>query len=256
MKNYVLGASFVAGVSMIAAPATAQATGFIGGSYGNIEVDDGTTSVDGDLLGLEGSVAVPLSGLYFQADASLNQISDDTADSNVVFGAAHLGVRNAQWAAAGFIGVSSNEDADSTGIYYGGEFAYYLPQFTIAGGIGLGNFDDTDVDLTAYAAEGRFFATDNFRIDAHGGVGTLDLGGIVEVDTTNLGIGAEWKPDNFPISLYAAYDVNSIDDADLDISTISVGIRFDFGNGTLKLRDRNGPTFRSLGGLEGFGRIF
>jgi hypothetical protein len=256
MKKYILGASLVAGVSMIAAPATAQASGYIGGSYGQIEIDDGTTSVDGDLLGIDGAVAVPLGGLYFQANAAFNQISDDTSDSNLMSGSAHLGVRNAQWALAGFVGVTNNEDLDSTGIYYGGEFAYYLPQFTIALGGGFGNMDDTDVEVNGITAEGRFFATDNFRIDAHGGVGSLDLAGIVEVDTKNIGVGAEWKPDNFPISFYAAYDVSSIDDADLDLSTISVGIRFDFGNGTLKLRDRNGPTFRSLAGLEGFGRIF
>lgn len=246
MKKYLLTASLIAGLSMISAPAMAQASGHVGARFGNVEVDAGGISGDDNLLGVDGAVAFPAgSGMLFQLDGAF--LSADEADVETLLGSAHFGVRNDTWAAGGYVGLTDN-DADN-GVFYGGEFVYYMPQLSLSAGVGAGSFDDSDTDLFGVSGEGRYFVSDNFRIDGRLGILNID-DGVAEDDGFQYGVGAEWKPDSFPVSFFAGADFANFDDSDVDITMLQIGVRFDFGNGTLKARDRNGPAFKALSGFS------
>jgi hypothetical protein len=251
MKKLLLTASLLAGLSMIAAPAMAQATGVVGVSVGSLNLDTGGTDADVDLMGIDGSVAFPVGqGLLLQGNLALSHV-DDPVDGDNISGSANFGMRNSSYALGAYVGMKDNEFIDDTFIGFGGEYIYYMPQMTLSVGGGFGSFDDADADLYGVSGVGRYFVSDNLRFDGRVGFTNIDSGG-TEADGIGLGIGGEWKPDNFPISFNAGYDFQTLDQGgtDLEFTVWSIGARFDFGNGTLKARDRNGPAFRPMAGFD------
>lgn len=255
MKTSLLAVSLAAGIATLAAPATAQMSGHIGASYGNSEIELGGIDADADVIEVDGSLFAPVgSGLVMQGDLSFSQLDDDVDEATLTAGGVHLGFRNAQWALGGYIAGTKNDNSDGKGIFYGGEFLYYFPQFTVSLGGGLGQLEDTfvpvDLDTSGISAEGRFFVTDNLRIS--GNIGRMSIepdGGGGDIDFMGYGASIEFKPDRFPVSIFGAWEATDMDDIDLEVNTLSIGVRFDFGNSTLKSRDRNGATFRSNPGL-------
>jgi hypothetical protein len=253
MKKLLLSAAMLAGLAALtAAPAMAQATGHIGARFGNVDVDLGPVGGDDDLLGVDGAVNFPTGGgLNIQADVGYFTLDDADVDS--VTGSVHLGMRNDQYAFGGYVGLTDN--GDDNGVFYGGEFVYYMPQLSLSAGIGAGSFDDTDTDFLGALGEGRYFVSDNLRFDGRLGFVSVDAGAGGDDDGLTYGIGGEWKPDGLPVSFFAAADFSNFDDSDVDITVLQLGVRFDFGNGTLKARDRNGPAFKALSGFSEAGLV-
>jgi hypothetical protein len=251
MKKLLLSAAIVAGLSAFAAaPAMAQATGFVSASIGSLNLDAGGPDQDVDLMGIDGSVAFPVGqGLLLQGNAAFSHL-DDPVDGDNISGSVNFGMRNANYALGAYVGMKDNELIDDTFVGFGGEYVYYMPQMTLSVGGGFGSFDDADADLYGISGVGRYFVSDNLRIDGRLGYTNIDDGG--ESDGIGAGIGGEWKPDNFPISIFGGYDFQTLDSGgiDTDISVWSIGARFDFGNGTLKARDRSGPAFRPMAGFD------
>jgi hypothetical protein len=251
MKKYLLTASLLAGLSMISAPAMAQASGYVGVAAGNFEVDLGPVSVDDNTIALDGSVAFPTgNGFLLQFDGGYTTF--DESDTDGLFATAHFGLRNDQYAFGGYVGLTDN-DSDN-GVFGGGEYVMYMPQLSLSAGVGFGTFDDTDTDLVGFAGEGRYFVNDNLRFDGRLGWASADTSGS-EGDGVSYGIGGEWKPDTLPLSFFASWDAADIEDAGFDVSWVQLGVRFNFGNGTLKARDRSGPAFKPFSGFTD-GRLF
>ena len=254
MKKLLLSAALLAGVSVfVAAPAMAQATGHVGVSIGSLNLDVGPADNDVDIMGVDGSVAFPVGqGLLLQGNAAWSNL-DDPVDASNISGSVNFGMRNANYALGAYVGVKDNELVDDTFLGFGGEYVYYMPQMTLSVGGGFGSFDDADADVYGISGVGRYFFSDNFRVDGKLGYTNIDDGG--ESDGIGAGIGAEWKPDNFPISIFGGYDFQTLDSGtvETDISVWSIGARFDFGNGTLKARDRSGPAFRPMAGFDSAG---
>ena len=246
MKS-MLKAAVAAAALLAAAPAMAQdAGGFVGLAYGQQELETPFGDADGDAWGAEGSVAFKASGdLVLQFDVNYTEASD--ADYEAVNGTAHVFTRNADYAFGGFVGLSDVES--STSWYAGVEAANFFDTSTVAVGLGYANLDDLDVDLWGVTGEYRWFATDNVRVDGRLGWQTGEFED-ESTDAWNFGVGAEWKIGDSPVSLYATYDSFQFNDFDIDVNTALIGVRFNFGQGSLKDRDRSGPTFRSQGGFD------
>jgi hypothetical protein len=260
MKTYFLSASLLTGMSLlIATPAMAQATGNIGASYGQFKGDVGGADADSNIAAIDGVVSFPVStGMVLQFGGAYSNVDGDFIETSVLEGSAHLGFKQADWAAGAYVGVSQNDDNDLDTFWFGGEYVKYFNQFTLSGAVAVGSIDDADADLMGVGGEGRYFVSDNIRIDGRIGWSKVE-DATTEVDGFNFGIGGEWKPDNFPVSFTASLDQQSIEfgGLDLDLTTMQIGVRFDFGAPTLKARDRSGPSFKTLGGVSpALGKIF
>lgn len=252
MKKLLLSAAMLAGLTALAAaPAMAQATGHVGVTVGSLNLDSGGPDTDVDIMGVDGAVAFNVGqGLVLQGNVALSHLDDPVDDENLS-GSVNFGMRNASYALGAYIVAKDNNLIDDTFLGFGGEYVYYMPQMTLSVGAGFGSYDDADADLYGVSGVGRYFFSDNFRVDGKIGYTNIDSG--AEADGIGLGIGGEWKPDNFPISLTASYDWQSLDGgggADTDVTAWTIGARFDFGNGTLKARDRSGTSFRAAAGLD------
>jgi len=248
MRKYVVTASLLAGLSMVSGAAFAQSSGTVGLNYARADAGAGDT----DSWGVNGGVTIPTSGsLAVLLDGSWS--TNDDADVDVMTGTAHLISRNSDHAWGGFIGLASIDagtggDADAWGA--GGEFAKFFNASTLALSAGYATDDDNNVDVWGVTGEYRIFASDNLRFDIGAGWANVDTG-IGDGDGTQIGAGVEYRFASSPISLGA--NVSHIDsDGGGDADVIGATLRFDFGNDSLKARDRTGNTFGSFGGLAGF----
>lgn len=133
----------------------------------------------------------------------------------------------------------SYSDLGSEGLWtVSGVAQKYFDTVTLAGAVSYGNIDDVDADLWSVGGEARFFVSDNLRIDAGLAYASADVAG-TDVDGWGLGLDGEYQFAGTPWSLTGGYSHAKIDDADLDVDTFTIGVRYSFG-GDLKARDRSG----------------
>ena len=246
MKKYVVtAASVVAGLSMMAGAAHAQ-TGTVGVNYTKVDTDFGDT----DSYGVNGGVAFDLSGgLAVLLDASYS--TNDDTDVDLITGTAHLIARDADSAWGGFVGLgnadSGGGDADLWTV--GGEYARFFESSTFAAQLAYATVDDTDVDIMGLSGEYRIFSGDNLRFDIGGGWAQIDTP-LGDSDGFQVGVGVEHRFAGSPISIGG--NISYLDGDGSDATVFGATLRFDFGNDSLKARDRKGNTFGSFGGLGAF----
>lgn len=248
MKKYVVTASLMAGLSMVSGAAFAQTSGTIGANWSHVDPDGGSET---DGYGINGGVAIPVGGnLAVLLDASWSTV-DDT-DVDLTTGTAHLISRDADGAWGGFVGLGNLDaggiDADLWSV--GGEYAKFFDSSTLALSVAYATIDDTDVDLWGLSGEYRIFSNDNLRFDLGGGWARVDTG-FGDGDGFQVGAGVEYRFAGTPFSIGGNVSYLNSDDLG-DATTIGATLRFDFGNESLKSRDRTGNTFGSLGGLASF----
>jgi hypothetical protein len=240
MRNWIIGA---AALLAVATPGVASAaSGYAGVVYNNVDVNHGGND---DAWGAQGSVAFQgSSSIGFEVDASA--IDSDAADT-VSRLAGHVFTRNESYLFGGFAAVdhSDNDTAWSAGL----EANKYFERWTLAGAVGYENDDDVNASAWGANLQGRFFATDNFRLDAHAGYARVDYDGPGNDNVTDLGVGGEYQFGSAPISLAAAYDHADLDHGD-DANVWTVAVRYNWG-GTLRDRDRTGASQADLVQLAG-----
>jgi long-subunit fatty acid transport protein len=83
----------------------------------------------------------------------------------------------------------------------------------------------------------------NLRLNAGLGYVAADAAGF-DIDGTTYGAGAEYQIGGTPFSVTAGYSHADIEDIDVD--TVSVGLRYSFGGG-LQARDRAGAALPGSG---------
>jgi len=247
MKHVLFATAALAAVLYAAAPSwAAEPTGHVGVSYAKTDIED----LEADTWAVDGAVAFDLSGAWgMQFDGSIgNTDYDGLGETETVSGTAHLFTRNESYAIGGFFGLSDVDD--STVWNVGVEGQTYMANTTLAGSFSYGQFDDADLDSWSLNGEARYFVSDNFRLDA--GLGWTRLtDGDDNVDGWNFGIGGEYQFASAPISLTAGYTHSTLDDVDVSADTFRVGLRYNFGAGTLKERDRSGASFNGGTNLNG-----
>jgi hypothetical protein len=239
MNKYLLGA---AAVLAVAVPGVASAaSGYVGVDYANTHVD----GLGSDhAWGGEGAVAFDSgSGITFELDATVLDADSDTATDL----AGHIYTRNDSYLFGAFVGMS-NSDSDTA--WTGGlEANKFWSNFTLAGSVQYANDDDADASAWGVNVQGRYFATENFRLQAGLGWDHIDFGGAGDDSALTLGVGGEYQFSSAPVSLGLSYAHTSLDDADLDANTWTVSLRYNFGGGTLLDRDRHGASQADLVGI-------
>jgi hypothetical protein len=246
MKKYVLAASLTAGLALVGAPALAQVSGTVGAGYSRAD----SSGPDTDTYGVNGGVTIPTSGsLAVLLDGSYSH--NDDADLDIFGANAHLITRNDSNAWGGYVSYAhadaSGGDANAWGV--GGEYAKFFKSSTLALTLGYENEDDLDIDATGLIGEYRIFATDNLRFDLNAGYARINSN-FGDDDGTEIGAGVEYRFSAAPISIGAAYTHYDADNTDANVFGIS--LRYDFGNGSLKARDRTGNTFGGVNGVAAF----
>lgn len=156
---------------------------------------------------------------------------------------------------------SGHFEIDVSRNYAGAEAQVYLDNLTLYGQVGVQQYEMDESGSTLSmngwfgSLEARYFLTPDLKIEAHVGVSAYDLDFIetVAFTTVSAGIGAEYKLENLPISLFASYDFYSTSyDFDggpaptLDEQRLMVGVKFAIGEDSLLARDRNGATLKPV----------
>ncbi len=248
MKKYVVTASLMAGFSMVSGAAFAQTTGTIGATAQHIDPTGGDNT---QTYGVNGGVALDLgSTLAVLLDASYSTNNDSDVDT--IGGTAHVLSRDADRAFGGFLGYANVDGgSDNSDVWsVGGEYAKFFDTSTLAFTGAFATANDTNVDAWGLQAEYRLFADDNTRIDFGAGWANIDYGSD-DGDGSQLGAGVEHRFAGSPISLGA--NISYVDTAvSSDAMVVGGTLRFDFGNGSLKERDRKGNTFGSVNSLLSF----
>lgn len=243
------------GAVFVAAPALAQdVTGYADVSYGDMNFDTPAGDEDAEAWSIGGAVAIPLQSWGMQFDVRYTD-ADEFVDDGVIQGTAHLHGRNETGLIGAFAGFADAEDKTWV---IGAEGQYYLDQATLSGSVGYGQLDDADVDLWGARGGLAFFVQEDFRLDAEiGWTQAEDTG--TDFDVWNFGVGAEYQFATVPLSLFAGYEHSEFDEdflGDLSSDTIRVGIRWNYGGGTLMDRDRTGASLKPMGGIVGAGFPF
>jgi hypothetical protein len=152
--------------------------------------------------------------------------------------------------------------------YLGGEAQVFVQSLTLYAQGGMQKVAPVDisgpeVDGLFGSLEARYFLTPDFRIDAHAGLSTLtyDIGPGWTATTLNLGVGAEYRLENLPVSLFAKYDcfTTTFSDApagySMDDHRFMIGAKFGIGEDSLLDRDRNGSSLKPVETRSFFGGI-
>lgn len=248
MKKYVVTASLLAGLSMVSGAAFAQVSGTVGVNYTRADTDFG----DSDSYGVNGGITIPTGGsLAVLLDGSWQ--TNDDADVDVLTGTAHLISRNSDHAFGGFLGLGNIDaggpDADLWG--GGGEYAKFFTNSTLVGTVSYATVDDVDVDMWGVSGQYRIFSSDNLRFDLGAGWANIDGGGGGDADGVQVGAGVEYRFANSPFSVGGNIGYVDVDGGG-DATVIGITGRFDFGNDSLKSRDRTGNTFGGINSLTNF----
>jgi hypothetical protein len=227
---------------MVSGAAFAQTSGSVGVNATRIDTDFG----DADAYGVDGEVIFPTGGNWSAIIEGAFADSDDS--DSVVSATGHLITHGQNNAWGGFLGIADSDG--STAFVVGGEYAHFFDQSTLAFNVNYGTDDDSNVDAYGINGAYRIFASDNLRFDIGASLGRAESGGL-DADSNSIGVGVEYRFDNSPFSVGAAYTRVDGDIAEADVFGLS--FRWNFGDTTLKAADRAGSTFTGLGSaLQGF----
>ncbi len=237
MRNWIIGAAAMLAVA-VPGVATAQ-TGYVGASYGNIDVSG---AGDADFYGVEGAVAFAGSGsIVFELNAGLVD-SDDFDQAYGLTG--HVYSRSDAGLFGAFVGITDSDVVDETWTV-GLEASKFYTNWTLAGALFYS--DNDGGEAWGVNVQPRVFIHDNFRLQANLGWADYDGGG----DATRFGLGGEYQFASAPISIGAGW--STIDSNGPDVDTLSIGLRYNFGGTTLRDRDRSGA---SQADITGTGFLF
>lgn len=250
MYRTILAAS--AALVMGWAGQAAAQTGHVGLAYSRANMSmDSVGDANANIGTVEGSVVLPITApVTLSLDGALQNFDGEDGFSTTTENATghadfHVG-DNAF--VGGFLGVNHAEDFTLWG--GGVEGQYTGQEGGVVAQIGYGQSDDLDnVDFWGERVEGRFYGADNMRFTAN--LGAMQLSG--NGDSTNMwnvGVTGEYQFSTAPISVWAGYERNAWDDADLTADTFSVGVRYNFG-GSLRDRDAAGANMGGFANLFG-----
>lgn len=285
MKKMIFAAA------VVAAPAQAYAAdgnvldGFVSAAVGYqdsgasedfSEVDSG----DDITFALRGTVAVPLStSIGLQADVAyarepLNYPAPYETSLKTTTAAAHLFYRNEGNFLLGVIGQTNfntisvyTQNIDTKQYFLGGEGQVHLNNVTLTGQVAYRNdevsyYDDVSFDGVAATAEVKYFIDSNWSLALKGEYSNVGFEEDFDIDQWRIGLGTERRLSSLPVSIFANvnYGETKFQDEDFKFhdTRLMVGVKFNFGSGSLAERNRSGASlepFRAESPLLFFGGL-
>ena len=248
MKTLLLATAAVA--AFAAAPAFAQdSVGSIGLGYNNVKYEAGGSDFTTENGKIDVAVAVPVTSSWtvtLDGGFAYNNNNVAGADNSNINGAIHTTVGFGDFRVGTFAGGKSI--ADETLWAVGGEGQMYLGQTTLTGSVVYETVDGTDLDAWSVGGDAAYFITPSLRVNGGLNWSTIDAGGS-DIDSWSANVGGEYQIANTPMSIVANYGYGELEDFDLSINTLTVGVRYSFG-GDLQTRNRSGADLgRTVGGV-------
>lgn len=260
--------------------ALADPSGYVGisGGLDNLKISYGGDSetADGSALQFLASgvyMFTPVLGVQGDIRAAFRTYEQDELEieDTSLDGAVHGFYREEdQFLVGAFFQFGGNQlssdmyELDVSRKYAGAEAQVYLDNLTLYGQLGLQQSDLSQEDLSLPmdgwfgSVEARYFLTPDLRIEAHVGASVNEISYLFEtatLTTVNVGIGAEYKLENLPVSLFATYDLHSTtadydslpgDSPTFDEHRLLVGVKFAIGEESLYDRDRSGASLKPV----------
>jgi hypothetical protein len=235
----------------VAVPGVATAgTGYVDVAYVNNNVEIFGIDIDGDTWVADGVVAFNANDIGVQLDGQVGNTEFDLGgDFDFWSLGGHVFKRTGDWLVGGYAGFG-NVDVGSTDVdewTVAIETQYYMAQTTLGGAVSYSEVDDLNLETTALDLDVRHFLNDNFSIGANLGLANVDTSG-GDADVTTVGIGGEYQFASVPVSVFAGFQHSEIDEINLEVDSIGVGVRYNWG-GTLMNRNRSGAGLPRRGGL-------
>jgi hypothetical protein len=226
--------ALLCGVAALTLAAGASAEGYVSGNYTDIDGTD-TWSLNGRYL----------LGNHVLLDGGYTNIDGDGDVWNI---GGHLFAREANWLLGAYAGYLSADGGESTDQFtVAGEGQYYLERVTL--GLTI-TYSDLDVPLVepsmwSVAGDFRYFVTDNFSVQVGAAWVSFDTV-IGDQDGHYIDVGAEYQFDASPFAVFAGYRHTDIG---VETDTWGIGLRWNFGEGSLIQRDRSGARLRRPEGV-------
>lgn len=226
----LLGAAFIA-LAATCGVAHAQ-QGSVGVSFQSTDAG----GIDIDTTSLNGSV---LLGENFQINGRYSDLEGEADGWGID---AFVFSRNDRYGYGAFAGYSTIDVFDADEWSIGGFGQLYSGNSTWTAQLGYSDTEG-DVQVIHLDGEGRFFLTENLSVQANLGYGDLDsdFGG---TDYWTGGIGAEWLIPGTAISINGGWQHLDVDGFEAD--SLGVGVRWNFGGGSLLERNRSGASLRRV----------
>src|SRR6185312_15079750 len=174
-----------------------------------------------------------------QMDGAADRVDQSGCCSSESYAAVHYGMRNDEHSFGGFVGLV-NLSAFS-GVDVGLEGQWNIDNFSLGGSVSYLDFGDIDATVTHVNANGAYYFTPNFSVNA--GVGYVNTDGSFfgGGDYWAYNVGGEYRFDNSPVSVTLGWRHLDFDDEDVDAWT--VGFNLDLGTGDLHSRRTQGPSW-------------
>ncbi|HZW14835.1 MAG TPA: hypothetical protein VFF66_01140 [Brevundimonas sp.] len=252
MKSLFLATA--AAAAFVAAPALAQdGIGSIGVVYSNSDLDVAGLEAEAENATIDAAVAIPVTADWtVTLDGGFAHSFDDFADSNTnISGRVHATTLVGGVRVGGFAGASEVYGEQLWSV--GAEAQTYLDKVTLTGSVAYETLDGVEADIWTVAGDASYFINPNFRINGGAGWTTVDAGGL-DVDGWQANVGGEYRIPGTGMGVVAGFTHAELEDVDVSMDTISVGLRFSFG-GNLQSRERAGAdlgrTAAGVGGMAG-----
>lgn len=109
-------------------------------------------------------------------------------------------------------------------------------------------------------AEIAYYVTPDFKLEVHGGLSHTDWMSNYTNRTVNVGLGAEYKFEDTPFSVFGTYDFFRSDFTTdngllMEQQRVLFGVKFNLDDGTLKDNDREGVKLSPVHWSQAFGPI-
>lgn len=231
MKKHLASAAAIAALATPLA-AHAETPGYVDLSFGQWT----SSGNDVDTTTLGGSGAVDLTGNWrAQFDGEALRLSSGGDGFTLNSLAAHAYYDGGEWAFGGVL--SSNDFGEGAAWTLGAEGQMDVGAFVVEGEVGFGTIEGfgSDADTRHANVSATWYATPNFSVAAGYDYSDIEQ----DFNDTVLHLDGEYKFDNSPFSLIAGYA--SHDSEFIDFDTWQVGLRYGFGDDTLRDRRQNGP---------------
>jgi hypothetical protein len=180
-----------------------------------------------------------------QVNGRYANLDDSGADLDTIGVDGFLFNRRSSGAYGAFLGFDNFDtpggDVDEVSI--GGFLQLYSGDANWTAQLGFSDTED-DFEVLHLDGEGRFFLSPDFSAQVHFGVGDIDAPGGGDDDFWTGGVGGEWRFAGSPFSLYGGWNHVDFDGGDSD--QLGIGLRWNFGGGTLLDRSRSGASYQRV----------